>query len=50
MAARIRYAKFVEFPTIHNAAQPFLLPALHALRPRLASLFAKNLRNNLEGL
>ena len=32
ITAAIRYAKFVEFPTVHNAAQPFLRPALHAAR------------------
>jgi hypothetical protein len=35
----VPYALFVEFPTSHNAAQPFLLPALHGqkrnLLPRL---------------
>jgi hypothetical protein len=24
----VEYARYVEFPTSHNAAQPFLLPAL----------------------
>ena len=47
--AGIRYAKFVEFPTIRTAAQPFLLPALQGQRQRLASLFASNLRKTLGG-
>jgi hypothetical protein len=50
VGAFIRYAKFVEFPTIRTAAQPFLLPALHGERERLASLLAANLRKTLGGL
>lgn len=30
-----RYARYVEFPTRHTAAQPFLLPAFKAARKRL---------------
>lgn len=49
ISARIRYAKFVEFPTTHNAAQPFLLPALHDSRARLRSALARELRSKLGG-
>ncbi len=49
VAARIRYAKFVEFPTVRTAAQPFLLPALHGQRQRLRELFAANLRKTFGG-
>ena len=49
VTAAIRYAKFVEFPTIRTAAQPFLLPALHGQRQRLTGLFATNLRKALGG-
>jgi hypothetical protein len=49
VSARIRYAKFVEFPTTHNAAQPFLLPALHGNRGRLRSTLAGALRAKLGG-
>lgn len=39
----VEYAIYVEFPTSHNAAQPFLLPALHEqkrhLKPRLEEAF-----------
>ena len=47
VAARVRYAKFVEFPTTHNAAQPFLLPALHGARGRLRNALARELRERL---
>lgn len=47
VTAAIRYAKYVEFPTIRTAAQPFLRPALHAAREaiprRLASAIGKAL-------
>lgn len=49
VAARVRYAKFVEFPTTHNAAQPFLLPALHQERGRLKTQLAAQLRQKLGG-
>lgn len=49
VAARIRYAKYVEFPTTHNAAQPFLLPALHGARTRLRQALAAELRSRLGG-
>ncbi len=49
VAARIRYAKYVEFPTTHNASQPFLLPALHDSRPRLRRELANSLRKRLGG-
>lgn len=49
IAARIRYAKFVEFPTIRTAAQPFLLPALHGHRQKLKDVFAANLRKTFGG-
>lgn len=47
--AAIWYAPFVEFPTIHNRAQPFLLPALHAQRQNLARKVAKAIKQNLGG-
>jgi len=49
VAARIRYAKFVEFPTVRTASQPFLLPAMQGQRSRLTSVFASNLRKTLGG-
>jgi hypothetical protein len=49
VAARIRYAKFVEFPTVRTASQPFLLPALHGQRQHLVDLFATNLRRAFGG-
>jgi len=49
IAAAIRYAKFVEFPTIHNAAQPFLLPALHGERERLPRTLAAHIKRSLGG-
>jgi hypothetical protein len=49
VGAYIRYAKFVEFPTIRTAAQPFLLPALHGQREALPRLLASNLRRTLGG-
>ena len=49
VAARVRYAKFVEFPTTHNASQPFLLPALHGARGRLRSTLTRELRSKLGG-
>ena len=49
VTAAIRYAKFVEFPTVRTAAQPFLLPALHDQRSKLKDLFATNLRKTFGG-
>jgi HK97 gp10 family phage protein len=49
VAARAPYAKFVEFPTTHNAAQPFLLPALHDNRTRLKQVLAREVRKALGG-
>lgn len=49
VTAGIRYAKFVEFPTTHNAAQPFLLPALHDARQRLRQAVAAEVRKALGG-
>jgi HK97 gp10 family phage protein len=49
VTAGVRYAKFVEFPTTHNAAQPFLLPALHDNRTRLKRVLAQQLRQKLGG-
>lgn len=49
VSAAIRYAKYVEFPTIHNAAQPFLLPALHDERGKLVGTIASAIRKNLGG-
>ena len=47
--AAIRYAKYVEFPTIRTAAQPFLLPALAQERQRLPQTIADAIRKNLGG-
>lgn len=47
--AAIRYAKFVEFPTIRTQAQPFLLPALHQERTRLVRDVANAIKKNLGG-
>lgn len=49
VTAAIRYAKFVEFPTIRTAAQPFLLPALHDNRQRLVKTMASEVRKALGG-
>jgi hypothetical protein len=49
VSARVRYAKYVEFPTTHNASQPFLLPALHDARGRLRNTLAAELRKKLGG-
>lgn len=49
VTAGVRYAKFVEFPTTHNAAQPFLLPALHDNRTRLRQVMAREVRRALGG-
>jgi hypothetical protein len=49
VSAKIRYAKFVEFPTVHNAAQPFLRPALMANRRRLVTTVAGEIRKVLGG-
>lgn len=49
VSAKIRYAKFVEFPTVHNAAQPFLRPALMGNRQRLRSTLAGEIRKVLGG-
>jgi HK97 gp10 family phage protein len=47
VTAGIRYAKFVEFPTIHNAAQPFMRPALHALRGEIPKIIAGHIHRAL---
>lgn len=47
--ASIRYAKYVEFPTIHNRAQPFLLPALKDEQRTLAKDVADSIRASLRG-
>lgn len=49
VAASIRYAKFVEFPTIRTRAQPFLLPALHQQRRQLPQTVAAAIKRNLGG-
>jgi hypothetical protein len=49
VTAGVRYAKFVEFPTTHNAAQPFLLPALHDNRTLLKRALAQQVRQKLGG-
>lgn len=43
VTAAIRYAKYVEFPTVHNAAQPFLRPALHVARQSLQAKLARSI-------
>lgn len=47
VSAAIRYAKFVEFPTIRTAAQPFLRPALYAMRPKFRATLAAAIRRSL---
>lgn len=47
VAASVRYAKFVEFPTIHNAAQPFLRPALLQVKGRAVRIVAEAMRRSL---
>ena len=49
VTAGIRYAKFVEFPTIRTHAQPFLLPALHQNREKLVKVMAAEVRKALGG-
>jgi HK97 gp10 family phage protein len=49
VTAGIRYAKFVEFPTIRTHAQPFLLPALHQNRQNLVKTMAAEVRKALGG-
>lgn len=49
VTAGVRYAKFVEFPTTHNAAQPFLLPALHDHRSALRKEVAAEINRRLGG-
>jgi HK97 gp10 family phage protein len=41
VTAAIRYAKYVEFPTIRTSAQPFLRPALYAIRESLPRRLSK---------
>jgi HK97 gp10 family phage protein len=45
VSASVEYAPYVELGTIHNKPQPFLFPALKAVKPmlraRLAALGAK---------
>ena len=49
VAARIRYAKYVEFPTVHNRAQPFLLPALKDEQRTFVRDVASSIRRSLGG-
>ncbi len=49
VGAYIRYAKYVEFPTVRTASQPFLLPALHDQRQKLKQTFSANLRKAFGG-
>jgi HK97 gp10 family phage protein len=49
VTAGIRYAKYVEFPTIRTHAQPFLLPALHDNRQRLVKTMAAEVKKALGG-
>lgn len=41
------YARYVEFPTIHNRAQPFLLPALKDEQRTLVRSVAASIRSSL---
>ena len=45
--AAIRYAKYVEFPTVHNRAQPFLLPALKDEQRTFVASVAASIRRSL---
>jgi hypothetical protein len=47
VAAKIRYAKYVEFPTVHNRAQPFLLPALKDEQRTFVHDVAASIRRSL---
>ncbi len=49
VTAAAPYAMFVEFPTTHNAAQPFLLPALHGARGRLRRTLTAEIRKAFGG-
>lgn len=49
VTAGIRYAKFVELPTVRTSAQPFLLPALHGARARLPRDVATAIKKSLGG-
>lgn len=45
--AAIRYARYVEFPTVHNRAQPFLLPALKDEQRTFVHDVAASIRSSL---
>lgn len=47
--AAIRYAKYVEFPTIRTAAQPFLLPALKGEQSKFPHTVAAAIQRRLGG-
>jgi HK97 gp10 family phage protein len=49
VVAGIRYAKYVEFPTVHNAAQPFIRPALAEHRAVLRREMASEIKATLGG-
>lgn len=49
VVAAIGYAKFVEFPTTHNRAQPFLLPALKDEQRTFTHDVADSIRSSLRG-
>lgn len=49
VVAGIGYAKFVEFPTVHNAAQPFIRPALAENRVALRHEIAAEIKDSLGG-
>lgn len=49
VTAAIRYAKYQEFGTVHNPAQPFMLPALHDSRARFRAALKDQLRRALGG-
>lgn len=43
------YAKYQEFGTRHNAAQPFLRPALREIQPKMKSEMKQAIRNAIRG-
>lgn len=49
VTAGIGYAKFVEFPTVRTAAQPFLIPAMQDHRKALVKNVAAGVRKSLRG-
>jgi hypothetical protein len=47
VAASVYYAKFVEFPTIRTAAQPFLRPAMMSAKHRAVAVVADAVRERI---